>query len=37
MVNKMAISEFYPVTLGKNERGRGPRCPPIVSVTQIGH
>ena len=24
---------FDPLTLGKNERGRGPRCPPIFVVT----
>ena len=24
---------FYPLTLGKNERGRGPRYPPIFLVT----
>ena len=29
MLNKMAISEFDSTTLEKNERGRGPRCPPI--------
>ena len=29
MLNKMAISKFWSVDFGKNERGRGPRCPPI--------
>ena len=29
MVNEIAISEFDPVTLGKNEHGRGPIYPPI--------
>ena len=26
---KCLSQNFYPLTLGKNERGRGPRCPPI--------
>ena len=29
MANKMAISDFDLMTLGKYERGRGPRCPQI--------
>ena len=29
MLNKMAISEFASDNFGKNERERGPRCPPI--------
>ena len=30
---KWLSQNFDPLTLGKNERGRGPRCPPIFSVT----
>ena len=30
---KWLSQNFDPLTLGKNERGRGPRCPPIFLVT----
>ena len=30
---KWLSHNFDPTTLGKNERGRGPRCPPIFLVT----
>ena len=34
---KWLSQNFDPLSLGKNERGRGPRCPPIFLATYKGH
>ena len=36
MRNKMAVSKFVFIDFGKNERGRGPRCPPIFCSLKKG-